>query len=108
MARIRDLGINVIPVTMRPLEIGPGAAVDIPVGQATPYHPYGGALFACEACPCDPNSERGETSGQCPDDTGCVPTHPEPPDGYHASGFTLQSVAALKQQLQTRRKELNQ
>ena len=102
MARIRDLGINALPVTVRPLEIGPGAAIGIPIGQAMPY-PW----QACEACPCDESSLRGETSGDCVNPTQCAPpTREEPPPGYHASGFTLESVAALRQQLQTRQKEL--
>jgi len=37
MRKIRDLGINVIPVTMRPPEIGLGGAVDLsPCGWNTP------------------------------------------------------------------------
>ena len=80
MPKIRDLGINVIPVTMRPLEIGPGTAFDLNA-----------------AC-------RGET---CTQSSGqCVPTC-KPPSvcaantskKYEAAGFTDGAIAQLRQQL---------
>lgn len=105
MARIRDLGINALPITIRPLEIGPGAVAGQPVAQATPYlacNPSG-----CELCPCGENSTRGDTSLACEGVTQGVPANKEPAHGYDASGFTLEAVAELRQQLQTRRKELD-
>jgi|ERR1041385_3398585 hypothetical protein len=106
MARIRDLGINVIPGTMRPLEIGPGAAFEIQNAPATPY------LLACDSpscifCPCN-DTVRQDTSNACEAPTGCPhPSHNQERPGYHASGFTLESVAELKRQLQARRTELD-
>jgi hypothetical protein len=105
MARIRDLGINALPMTIRPLEIGPGAVVGGPVAQATPYLACGPSN--CAQCPCD-NSNFNDTSLACAPPTQCIaPTQGAPRDGYHASGFTLQSVAELRQQLQAKRKELD-
>src|ERR1043165_326913 len=107
MARIRDLGINAIPGTMRPLEIGPGAAFEIQAAQVTPY------LLICEPatcneCPCDPSSTRQDTSLACPAPSGCPhPSVNQERPGYHASGFTLESVAELNRQLKTRRPELD-
>ncbi|HEY6137703.1 MAG TPA: hypothetical protein VI670_08065 [Thermoanaerobaculia bacterium] len=103
MARIRDLGINAIPGTMRPLEIGPGAAYEI---QA-PATPYLVPQMACDRCPCNEPSNQIPTSDVCDDATNCpTPSIVEPPPGYDASGFTLESVAELKRQLRTRLTEL--
>ena len=106
MARIRDLGINAIPGTMRPLEIGPGAAYEIQAAEATPY--LACAATNCEQCVCDGNSTKADTSLSCAPPTDCVaPTNGDDiQSGYHASGFTLESVAELKRQLRTRRAEL--
>jgi hypothetical protein len=76
MIKIRDLGINVIPVTMRPPEIGPGGAVV----QNDP----GTCSNTCGES-CDP-------SGQC------VPSC----DGASAApraGFTSDAAAQLRRQL---------
>lgn len=93
MPKIRDLGISVIPATMRPPEIGPGSC---------------GATVTCQVTqPCY------ET---CPSDTGqCLPSgRPkcEPksncPDKSHkktagqAGGLTPGAIIQLKQQLQDR------
>ena len=106
MARIRDLGINALPITIRPLEIGPGAVAGAPVAQATPWR-LQCEPSNCDVCPCGENSTRGDTSLICIEATQCVPTRREPEPGYHASGFTLEAVAELRQQIQTRRKELD-
>ena len=106
MARIRDLGISAIPVTMRPPEIGPGAAFEIPAAQAAPY--LACAPSQCVACVCNESSHKEDTSLSCAPPTDCIaPTVDEVKQGYHASGFTLDSIAELRQQLQTRRKELD-
>jgi len=80
MLKIRDLGINVIPVTMRPPEIGPGGAI-VQIDRATP---------TCS-----------ETCGESCDPTGqCLPSC----DGAsraprHRAGFTDDAIAQLRQQL---------
>lgn len=104
MARIRDLGINAIPGTMRPLEIGPGAAYEI---HAAPVALYLGCEPSCINCNCN-NTNRDDTSLACAGATGCPhPSIDVVRPGYHASGFTFESVAELKRQLQTRRTELD-
>ena len=104
MARIRDLGINAIPGTMRPPEIGPGAAYEIQDVQATPYLI---PQMACDVCVCGGNSTPVDTSAICIGPTDCpAPSMDEVPPGYHASGFTLESLAELKRQLRARRTEL--
>ena len=107
MARIRDLGISTIPVTMRPPEIGPGAAYAPPAAQPAPYLACPGASN-CVACVCNESSVKADTSLSCAPPTDCVaPTVEEARAGYHSSGFTLESVAGLRQQLQMRRQELD-
>lgn len=79
MPKIRDLGINVIPVTMRPPEIGPGGGYD----QST--------------C----NSETNCSSETCDPSGQCVPSC----DGGSRAirggrnGFSAEAIAQLKQQL---------
>ena len=112
MAKIRDLGINFIPVTMRPLEIGPGVALP---GPHDPGHLHAAPMLnlcdesACAACQdnteggssCDPSGCGGPQCQPHSGPPGCPPpTHrPGPPPGYHTSGFTDEAVAQLKQQL---------
>jgi hypothetical protein len=108
MARIRDLGISAIPGTMRPLEIGPGAAYEIQDAQATPYRLGCTPEPSCEFCVCQGVSNREETSLACDGATGCGhPSNKPVQSGYDASGFTLESVAEVKRQLRTRRTELD-
>jgi hypothetical protein len=84
MLKIRDLGINVIPVTMRPPEIGPGGAI-AQIDRATPPTCGGGTETCGDSC--DP-------SGQCVpscDDASRAPRY--------RSGFTDGAVAQLRRQL---------
>ena len=61
MPKIRDLGINVVPVTMRPTEIGGGAA-DMAYEAADPLPPEDP-----QCCPTDlPNSAEDEEEGDGP------------------------------------------
>jgi len=102
MLKIRDLGVNFIPATMRPPEIGPGAGVD---GPGEPRVPY----WACEDCVCN-NTDRNNTS--C--NASCDPTNfndgdENGPEGgghgkpkYHAGGFTPEAIARIRQQLRAR------
>ena len=108
MARIRDLGISAIPVMMRPPEIGPGAAFANPAALAAPVLDCAPSN-PCAVCVCNESSAKQDTSLSCAPPTDChAPSvDEETRAGYHASGFTLDSVAELKQQLQTRRKELD-
>jgi hypothetical protein len=86
MAKIRDLGINVVPTGMRPREIG----IDRPV----PFYMECPNNTACNVCPCD-NTARQDTSNDC------VVTSRQRQQ-RHASGFTHDAVAQLKQQLRGR------
>lgn len=98
MLKIRDLGVNVIPATMRPPEIGPGAGVGEPGEPRMPY-------WACEGCVCN-NTDRNDTScagisdGGIDDkeNEGQGPGKPK----YHAAGFTDEAIAQIRQQLQSR------
>ncbi len=107
MARIRDLGINVIPGTMRPLEIGPGAAFDMAGERPVPCI----LVSACQACVCEEPSNLGETSCDPSGADPCRPQHsrdegpgcpgasgkPNPP--HRAGAFSGDAIAQLRQQL---------
>jgi hypothetical protein len=115
MARIRDLGISAIPLTMRPLEIGAGAAFEVGAAQTAAYL-CAGPTQNCLSCVCDQaGSTKQDTSlsceppSNCPHptchDSRCPNSHHKP--GHKASSFTPEVVAQLKQQLRARRTELN-
>jgi hypothetical protein len=95
MAKIRDLGISAIPVSMRPLEIGPGAAFDVPGQPEIAY-------FACEQCQCDNEGTAVANTSDC-SPSGCYPAVSAPAgpgaDRYRG-GFTPDVVAQLRQQIQ--------
>jgi|GEM_PF-3646411 len=108
MAKIKDLGISVIPMTMRPLEIGPGAGFDIADAPAAMFLCAGSQ---CVQCLCDPGTAFAETS--CDPSGDCMPSgqpecaehsckHSHHHDHRHAGGFTEDDVAQLKQQLRDR------
>lgn len=115
MAKVRDLGISVIPMTMRPLEIGPGAGLGRDGARAPQYWACADNT-ACEACQCANVSDPAQETTCNPSgdyDDRCKPTRPQcpppsKPNKYHGSGFTNDAVLQLKQQLFTRisRKEL--
>lgn len=105
MPKIKDLGISVLPATMRPPEIGPG----------------GGYLAQCAMLTCS-NRGCGTPSGQCEPHSGEVqPPHchehtakPEgepsapvecaashtPEKNYDARGFSAEAAAQLREQLE--------
>ncbi len=87
MPKIRDLGISVIPVTMRPAEIGGGAADFEYWAQKTPCQPT------------DPASGPPECKAT-PDDQ-CCPTNDPFGSGKEEDGTGLphDTVVQLKQQL---------
>jgi hypothetical protein len=77
MPKIRDLGINVIPVTMRPPEIG-----------------LGGGRADDEDVTC--NNESCNPSGQC------VPSceaASRASSGFNGTGFSPETIAELKRML---------
>jgi hypothetical protein len=78
MIKIRDLGINVIPATMRPPEIGLGGAVQNDTGTCV------------ETC-----GESCEPSGQCVPSCDGASAAPR-----SARGFSHDAIAQLRQQLQ--------
>src|SRR5688500_14730781 len=104
MAKIRDLGINFIPVTMRPLEIGPGAALRDPAlpGGVPPLWHLGQACDETSPCnACDDNTDDGSScspSGCCQPQVSAAPQE-SAEQGYHASGFTDDAVTQLRGQL---------
>ena len=88
MPKIRDLGINVIPVTMRPPEIGPGGGYDMAMGAGD------GTCNNNTLC----NEETCNPSGQCvPSCDGASAAR-----GYEARGFGDEAISQLRQQLQNR------
>jgi hypothetical protein len=94
MPKIRDLGINVIPVIMRLPELGPGGGM-----LACPPPSDCGATFKCtEVSPaCEPHSG-AERPPHCAAQSHCA-DHSYPPKAYYAGGFTPDAVAQLRQQL---------
>ena len=84
MPKIRDLGINVIPVTMRPPEIGPGGGYDMADETC-------GNNTLCNQETCNP-------SGQCVPSCDRASAAP----GYEARGFGDEAISQLRQQLQNR------
>lgn len=102
MPKIRDLGINVIPATMRPPEIGPGGGFDLAAAPAVGYQIY--LTETCQEATCP------ESSGQCVPSVGappptCAATPPDPPhlEGgyrYDVGGLTHDAIVQLKQHLQ--------
>jgi hypothetical protein len=81
MPKIRDLGINVIPVTMRPPEIGLGGGYDMAVDTGT-----------CNL-ETNCNNESCNPSGQC------VPSCEGASSAPRGAGFSSDAIAQLKQQL---------
>jgi hypothetical protein len=106
MAKIRDLGIGVIPGTMRPPEIGGG-------GGFGDYRLCGVDTGRCEACQESSNASCDAPSGACgpcgsrnpetrpPADQGKGDKKDEKKEKY-AGPFTGAAVAQLKAQLRHR------
>jgi len=80
MPKIRDLGINVIPMTMRPPEIGRGGGYQLGADCANSCE----GTFTCPE-PSLPN---------------CVPSCAPSSHPRRAGGLTPDAIAQLKQQLQ--------
>ena len=116
MPKIKDLGINTIPMTMRPPEIGPGGTLDEPGREyfAAPQPPGGGDTApntsACGDTSCQDYSGCSDTS--CHDYSGCSdtscdrprPNKPSPsPKGpkKNTSAFPPDAIAQLRQQLES-------
>jgi hypothetical protein len=104
MLRVRDLGINFIPVMRRPSEILPDGGVRMAqcqVSHADCNDVSDGNDFECIGCSL-------ATDKRCEDCTH--PTHaecndrtePDRPGGTRASAFTDDAVAQLRQQLDDR------
>jgi hypothetical protein len=94
MPKIRDLGINVIPATMRPPEIGPGGCgPTITTCQLT--------IPCAETCPSDTQQCLPSGRPRCTPKSNCA----EKSHGKYASeggGLTPGAIIQLKQQLQDR------
>ena len=109
MPKIRDLGISHIPLTMRPPEIGPGGAYDMPAPDAA------FPMYLTETCP--GNSCETNSGGQCVP-SGCADSCGESCPGdtcgdtcqgdsrrdadRKTSALGDQAILALKQQLHDR------
>jgi len=104
MHRIRDLGINVLPATVRPLEIGLFACHGVSEG--------GSQTCTNGTCPEPPGpqcTEESRGSVGCGDIT-CVDECEEArgasrkpsPHPRYAGAFSPHAIAQLKQQLETR------
>jgi hypothetical protein len=126
MPKIRDLGINTIPVTMRPPEIGggggpnqsacPGASCGPEVQSGCPGASCIEEQSGCPGASCN-EEHSGCPGASCrPDDdenshrpdhicpgASCLPDKPRSPNrpGKQAGAFTPQAVAQLRQQLET-------
>jgi hypothetical protein len=106
MPKIRDLGINVIPSTMRPPEIGPGglyAMPQDPCGNITCGDTCGNTVPDCSKAPCEVTC--GDTcgpTGVCGRSRGGDPCRAvsKRPQRKKADGLTPDHIAALRQQLQ--------
>ena len=104
MPRIRDLGISHIPATMRPPEIGPGGAFDLPAAPDAAFPMYLTCTACTDATNVCPNSCVGNTG--CPTNTcvcpdSCVDSQPGR-EGYQLGGLTGEAIIQLKQHLQDR------
>ena len=90
MPKIRDLGISVIPATMRPPEIGDGAAS----GPCIPSAPQ------CNPTP-PPNKPKPQQCNDTPDDQCCPSDHDSnvEKDREGGEGITPDSRKELQQQL---------
>ena len=103
MPKIRDLGINVIPATMRPTEVGGGAAEYQAVANCD------GTDAQQDCHPTDPQCHPptyGDcipTDGDCqatPDDQCCPTDLPSSTKDTRGMALPDSAVAQLKQQLQ--------
>lgn len=84
MLKIRDLGINAIPATMRPPEIGMGGGYEM-------SDPCGTSIVPPPGPDCRPSGRPA-----CP-----APSRkPKPNKGFEAGGLAPEAVSALRQQLQ--------
>lgn len=115
MPKIRDLGINTIPITMRPPEIGPGGAIfachkshgDQTSACGEPSC-IGDEQSACGDVSCKPDDETsacgepscvGDVHSTC-GDPSCAPKSPRSPHDHRASAFSPAAIAQLRQQLE--------
>lgn len=96
MPKVRDLGINVIPATMRPPEIGPGGVIACPDNTCL-------ATNRCTppTAQCEPHSEHEPRPPHCAETSHCA-GQSNPPYVHYAGGFTPDAIVQLKQQLHDR------
>ena len=118
MPRIRDLGINVIPATMRPPEIGPGGGFDVnPPAAEYPFllcddntclvnsHCTESSAHVCETTSCvDPSGRKDKCVASPPGCQGntCANSCEQASTKKNASGLTDDAVAELKRHLHAR------
>jgi len=102
MPKIRDLGISVIPATMRPTEIGGGAAGFGYWAQLTGCHPTEAEPGPCNPTPpppppCQPSAPQCNAT---PDEQCCPTESPASTKNTGAVDLPDSAVAQLRQQLQ--------
>lgn len=111
MPKIRDLGINTIPITMRPPAIGQGG------GLYACHDRSSDQTSACGEASCDDDATSGCSEASCVDEhqqSGCSEAScvgdqqsacsgascgPKPPKQHH-SAFNPDGIAQLRQQLE--------
>jgi len=102
MSKFRDLGINTIPNTMRPPEIGDGG------GHGGPNEP--GTGTSCPSGPTctEPDDDEDGPGTSCPSGSTCLGgdddehKHSPKPPKHRAGAFTPEAVAQLRQELADR------
>jgi len=100
MVKIRDLGINFIPQTMRPPEIGAGGGLDMPGAAATHR------IYVTDCRPvsgqCVPHSDCAATPPHCGELTPECQVGTQVANGYHVAGLSEEAAAQLRQQMKER------
>jgi hypothetical protein len=105
MPRIRDLGVSHIPATMRPPEIGPGGAFDMPAAPdaAFPMHLTNPCPNSCVGSTgCGDPSVCNEQGGTCEDPTCPDASQQDGDRHHHLGGLTPEVIIQLKQHLRDR------
>ena len=100
MPKVRDLGTTVIPVTMRPLEIGPGGAVRLGDAHAHPMQMACAGTSTCIECAC--NNTTRETTSCTPSGWPSGTQRPEKDTAKKKSAPFTANAMMLRDQLRAR------
>ncbi len=121
MPKFKDLGINAIPMTMQPPEIGAGGGGGYRVDTQCPDESTCGDTCVCsddkvayvdtqcpdentcgDTCVCSDDKVDYMVATQCPDEGTCGDTCVPEEDKLRTSGFAPEAIAQLRQQLEER------